>query len=374
MTKLLTLKKMKKKLVLLTLILVTLLLSGCGLFSKHEHEYRWFDGEDYKTAYQKCTICDEALDQSSLYQDPIYIRTQMLGDPDEGYLFYYEINVGSGKYNIGDEVEITISLKPDLPGYCKEGEFRIKIADSPYYEIVGDSEYVVSDFAKADFDLTKLLNFKFTIRPTSTCDLRERLNFKIKFNPTDYFEREAKYFTNNTIHYFYCDFSEEYFFTIGHIEYVIDSQGMLLGTRDNPPFYDSLNREYLAGAIDKDSYIDKFINYLAGGATIIYYDYNNAFHYLSGNIRAKITINDEYSHLIGQYHSSEEENLHEIARDLLKIMLDNNAISSEMYETELHHLESVELKSKIKPTPLYSLVPFDDYFRAHYFDFVVDVK
>jgi hypothetical protein len=55
-------------------------------------------------------------------------------------------------------------------------------------------------------------------------------------------------------------------------------------------------------------------------------------------------------------------------------MLDNNAISNKMYETELHHLESVELKSKIKPQPAYFLVPFADYFRAHYYDIVVDMN
>ena len=60
MTKLLTLKKMKKKLVLLTLILIALLLSGCGLFSKHEHDFYYSSDND--NHYLKCD-CGETKDR-----------------------------------------------------------------------------------------------------------------------------------------------------------------------------------------------------------------------------------------------------------------------------------------------------------------------
>ena len=222
---------MKKKLFLLTLILATLMLSGC----EHTHKYKWVvdkEATESETGltHKECEKCGAISDENTVISTfdckPVYEDWYVDGDMQpKPPLFDYQIYVEKNRYSYEQEFEIHINnIIPEF-SYANAllaGELSIRLEESPYYEIIGQNEYLVSEFNPTDVDR---LNFTFKIKATYPCDSPEYFVFKIKC-PYDKEMVEKKFPYPENVN---CNFDEEYFFTIKDLLYINDHNGMTIG-------------------------------------------------------------------------------------------------------------------------------------------------
>ena len=242
---------MKKKLVLLTLILAIITLVGCNKEHTHKfkqayddevhymeckcgeregdeylHQLEWVNAEDINTAKLQCSTCGWVYDFDKMFAKPVTAEPMSYGDmPGMPPVISYRISADSGKYNVGEEFEITLLLRVN-DNRILDGPFHVKLAESPYYEIIDKDEYVISDFIKANYSSNPEIEFKFKIKATSPCKTPDRFEFKIKCN-ADYKKYEGQYIKHPNSEG-YCDFSDEYFITVCDLVFLIDSKNIFI--------------------------------------------------------------------------------------------------------------------------------------------------
>ncbi len=388
-----------KGLVFVLVVLLCLALCGCELLHEHdyqmqfddtqhylkckcgeikettEHSYKWVDGENPETARLECAGCCHILDLESIYTAPLLITPYTYSGinyggrstPSVGPMIEYEIKVDSAKHNYNEEFDIILTLEMWNAYLFNDGPFHVKLMESPYYEIIGQDERIISDFGKDKRKETPVVDFKFTIKPTNPCNLPNNVEFKIKFEANQSeLKREASGYMGS-IRWYY-DLDDEYFFTINHLTFINDSEGMLLAQNANRAFYLSLNREYLSGTIDKDKYIDRLVEYIFNDTPYVDRSYET-FTYISKNVRAKLTLGIENGYLLDRYHSLTDENFTEgfteIIKEALKILLDNNLLSYEEYINELNYISEKGICRRGIDV-WYDNIPFADYVKNNY--------
>ena len=380
MTKLLTLKKMKNRLILLIILLTTLMLSGCGLSNKHEHDfyyssdndnhylkcdcgettdpekhdYKWVDESNREATRKECVTCGVVLNQDALYTDPIVLNLNSIyGNYIDGALMPlipYEIRVDSGRLDYNEEFDIHLNLKVGryYCGYIAEGPLYVKLEESPYYEVVGKSEYITPDFSNHEDRDTLSLDFKFTVKATAPTEIIEQFKFKIKFTPHESFWEEAPFLSLNE-HYFYCNTDEEYFFTVSALNFMIDSQGIIMGAWNPQLFYDSINREYLSGAIKSyDDYVTRIFTCITEDMPHLQMRpadaYNrNSCGYLSKNIIASFYLDESFDSMYDKYSSERQMDKKEAAKELMGILYSQGHINSDQYEEEIKYIDSQDV-------------------------------
>ena len=393
---------MKKLKILLSVVsvLLVMLLSSCVESKPHEHDfqmksdnlyhylececgekkgetyhhtYEWINGEDPTLASLECAECDWVYDYEKEFNKPVLVvpRGGGGGEPAMAPIMSYQISTEKGIYNIGEEFEITLSLNLNDSNLL-DGPFHVKLAKSPYYEIVGDDEYVIEDFCISDYRGKKdsIVDFKFKVRAIASSELPRPFEFKIKCNAK---HEELEYYRTNYIDVEgYYDSSEEYFITICDLRFIMNSGNILLSQKPFDLFFASINNKYASCEISKDEYIRKCTEYLYfGSAAIKRYD-SNRYSYYSKNIRAFFTLSDEYSYLDEYFNSNKPtdssfdpylEGYSITANVLLDILLEKDLISDAEYENEKKYInESGVTTAQYSRTIPDYIIPFYDYY------------
>lgn len=364
--------KIKLLIVVLTVILV-LALTGC----EHRHDYRWAFGDNLDLAFQYCAECLYIRDLEQTYSDPVDARSESIGgDVNIASPIYFVAEAASGIHNYGEE--FNISLDVTIPrGFNAGGPVYVRLAESPYFEIVGDSVQVVSDPG----DITKENKYQFTfrVRPISPTRLPESVNFQIKFIPTDECIQYLSYEPESG-DWWYYDPSEEYFYGYKKLTFMNDSLGMLICDNTIPYgttllFYDSINRELMNGYIDKDTYIDRAYEYsLKNSVNVIdkggYYKTGvGTFEYLSPNIRAEFRITKSYEQFHSLYTNQEnqQESRAELAKILVGILYKNAHITKEQYDNEIRMIEEKPIGANDYIS--YYYCPIKSYYQENRIDY-----
>ena len=366
---------MKKIKVILLAIVVLLCLAfcGCGLF-KHTHDYEWVNGEDYTKAYLRCEKCFVRFDPDKLYEEPVHIRGAKDGNFAPIAFVYYEIDVERGRFDYNEEFDISFRIGIDK-SYIEPGDFNIKLEESPYFEIVGDKEQSIS---VSEDTYNKYHTFRFRVKPTTPSNIVRAFDFKMKFNPTKYFIRIASESYADLPWYY--DPSDEYFYGTKQLSFISDSHGMFLedNFRGAYLFHNSINREYLAGVIDKDAYLDRAREYeFSTGTFRAFFEETSGelkgtvrCRYLSANMRAKFNfyIDGKYYEQIKYWKENDEDFRVKLANLLVGILYDKGYISSEEYKKEINYIS--EMQPNGAAYCLYpEMMPIAEYYKEHYYDY-----
>ena len=337
--------KTAKLFVLIILILCATALVGC--IDLHTHNYSWVFGENPDLAFEICSSCLHIRNVEEEYDSPVSIELENISGT---YLYpvQVQINIDSGSYDYNDEIEITVLIDQffDHNQYYLGGELRVKIAESEYYEIVGQDEYIVDNFS------TDIVNgncaFKFIIKVTKPCNLLQKIVFNIKIPITDSYYAGTEGLRTGPE--WSCSKNEEYNFSVYSLGFMADSKGVILGKwyYDRRLFFDSVNREYLSGELSKDNYIDRIYEFYYNDSFRVDIHYVNDsankpyFEYSSKNIRAElyITSNRDYLISLAEEQDNREESRTKLAKLLLKTLYDGRLISEDEYENEIKYIET----------------------------------
>ena len=125
-------------------------------------------------------------------------------------------------------------------------------------------------------------------------------------------------------------------------------------------FYDSINREYKNGTLDKDSYIDRLYEYNLNDSVNLEVSYVNNktsqpyFKYSSKNIRAEFYLKDDLEYLISLFDDRTEEPSDILSKKLINILYENGYITEEEYKNEIKYIEN-------KPTSRRSYIIYDQF-------------
>lgn len=285
-------------------------------------------------------------------------------DPEILDTYCFSITTNETSYNYGDEIEITTAIQFTYV-WADEGVFTVFLEESPYFEIIGEKEYVFENIKQEDYCCLKGTNkiiTKFKIKIEEPCYAMNYFNIMADYKPTN----------NSSI-----------------IEYrgatplkrtccILDSQGIIV--HQTPYSYDhgedgvhgtnytkstvrelgendliaaSLNREYLAGASIEDL-IDRYVEFTYVGmekpvaSVYKYYSYNSdkrhSVSYVSSGLRFKIYLPadheylDMYDDVIDKNGKNHAKSDKKYAEMILRLALDNNVITEKEYNAEIERI------------------------------------
>ncbi len=364
-------KKMKC-LVLTLVMMLCLALCSCEWF--HTHDYDWVNGEDYQKAYLRCKTCYMPFDPDKLYDEPVKVEGSIGGDLTFTSLIYYEIYVDSGHFDYGEEFDITLKIEIRR-NYIELGEFSVMLSESPYFEFVGDNEQSI---LISEEDYNQFREFKFRIKVTDHCRVPQDFEFRLKFNDNKYFKRDAAVDWGQLPWYYLPD--EEYFYGFKHLSFINDSHGIFIedSTRRAYLFHNSINREYLAGLLDKDTYIDRVREYVfSNGTYTIALDENTheiestvRCRYLSPNFRAKFNLLMEGNiyRILKDYEDNYENGEALCANMLVDMLYAKGYISYDEYLNELEYIYNAKPNlSRFSAYP--EMMPIAEYYEEHFYDY-----
>ena len=392
---------MKKLKILLSVVsvLLVMLLSSCVESKPHEHDfqmksdnlyhylececgekkgetyhhtYEWINGEDPTLASLECAECDWVYDYEKEFNKPVLVvpRGGGGGEPAMAPIMSYQISTEKGIYNIGEEFEITLSLNLNDSNLL-DGPFHVKLAKSPYYEIVGDDEYVIEDFCASDYRGKKdsIVDFKFKVRAIAPSDLPHSFEFKIKCNANQqHFEYYTVYKDKRLGIPYYSDFSEDYFITILAMSFRTSEKDIIIGENSNKFFFDSMNRQYISSNLSKEDYVKRYYERATlDMPSIICFDSEDKYNrdcisYVSKNIRARLYLTNSFDLLSKKYEKNNATSDKEIALEVIEILFSNNILTKSQYESEKAYISSsavgrVELICSIREYQ--ELIPFE---------------
>ena len=384
---------MKNRLILLVILIFTISLIGCNKEHTHKfkqayddevhymeckcgeredgeylHQLEWVNAEDINTATLQCSTCGWVYDFDKMFAKPVTAEPMSYGDmPSIRPVISYRISAGSGKYDVGEEIEITLLLRVN-DNRILDGSFHVKLAESPYYEIVDKNEHIIPDFCISDYAQNPEIEFKFKIKATAPCDIPSRFEFKIKFN-ANHEKYEGQYIKSSNSEGYY-DNSEEYFITVRDLCFVTNSENIFISKNVQDIFYSTTNHEYINGTITKDEYIARVTEYLYyGSAAVKRYD-DNHYSYYSKNIRAFFTLGEDYEYLSSCFDNNNSDDPYfegylSAANDLLDILLENNLVSNAEYEIEKTYLSENGVRNARNSRYLVeNLIPFYSDYEA----------
>ena len=354
-----------------TVILVTF--SGCMHTHDHDwiaYDFEWVNGDDYQKAYMRCKTCFMRFDPNSFYEDSLTVVSYAEGVPLYGSKIWYVINVDKGKYDYNEEFDISLKITLNRR-HVEQGYFYIRLSESPYYEIVGDKEQSVW-FSSEEFQETYTINFR--VKAIEQTDFTQRFDFKMKFNKTKAFEKEAEEDYCGKLWYY--DPSDEYFYGTKQLAFMNDAGGMYLEDARRCPylFQNSLNREYLAGKIDKDAYVKTMreYEYSDGVYTSVMLENSGEYEgtvkciYGSPTMRVKYNLlrDGEYYSQIKNWFENGEDCHEKLAKLLVGILYEYEYISLEEYQREIKYISEMKANGELEGVS-FVLIPIQGYYEEH---------
>lgn len=308
--------------------------------------------------------------------------------------FDYKIDLDKNVCNYDEEINATVYIFPG--GFCpgteimEDGYFEIKIEESENYEIIGDKTasipYKVDVFLKTGYK--DPLTAQFTIKPKKISYLAEAINIFLKFDYKQ--EYHEKYFGVEKGAEFqetfkrWIDISNEYFYKIPDLYYVINENGLRCDVDDINVnrdvkvelMFTCLAEAYLSDYITKEQYFSYFIEFIQDDKplTAVYpsdingTDYYKVVYY-SKNIRALFYLNSEKYEIVKDVPFSERS---KIAKFVIDLLYEENKIDEETYLNELQYLSENGLIQRIWDYDLFKYVPFIDHtFSEKWYHYII---
>lgn len=324
------------------------------------HEFEWKDISSYETAYRECYLCGYREYQKDFYKNRVQSVSSHSGDPGTSSPIGFVVEAESGMYGYGEVFSIALELT--IPRvYVADGFIYVKLAESPYFEIIGDGVQKANKTDEGTSENKYQLTFK--IKPTNPCHLLQGFDFKIKFNPTDEAIEDMSEEGNGEWGWYY-DSSAEYFYGFKEMQFINDSKGMLISDWDRRLFYDSINRELLSGVIDRDTYIDRLVEFNTLDSVLIQTTSGNTLRYISKKLRAEIIVGEEYNHFF------DYDNFSDIRQDvfdkIFDTLLSNGLITHEQYEAEQEYISERGFCQKAQNT-YYEFIPIAEYYKENFY-------
>ena len=272
-------------------------------------------------------------------------------------------------YAYDEEILVRLDLTKEkhlLNPMITSGNLHIKIDESPYYDIVGESEIKVNDYYKNEFHDSH--SYIFKIKVSDHISIPQAVNIRLKF------DLDKSYKCEELPNY---DGSNEYFFLISGTMLIADSQGVII-TQESKGFSlgsaeqnslrllnESINREYNGGYATADDCIDRLVEYHYGNKVYIKESVGDGhleYEYISPRLRAKVYCD------FGELGNLGEENGAErIALTILDALYKGGMITESEYLAEKAFIS--DHGSEINPgfTPISDIwnkemVPIDDSF------------
>lgn len=308
----------------------------------------------------------------------VVVQTPSETDP----VLIYSISTNKDTYLYGEEFEINVLMcqNPDKSWCVAEGDLRIKIMENECYEVIGDKEYIISNFNSSSYHGTKEepypIHVTFKIKPLKENFTIGLIEFGIKFSYNEKIEdiiKENFEIEPNSNQWWY-DFEQEYFLIISGLFHINDAMGIVLSNNEIDLLYKSLNREFNNNYIDKKEYMNKLVDYLLIDEICIRREIkDSAVYYFSRNTKFKVQFDNENDDIYIKLSNLLQENQNiDAAKMLVDLALDNELISQELYNIEIHNIIDSTIWRKFK----YSHVPylnnqyiiFNDY-KDYLFDF-----
>ena len=326
------------------------------------HSFVWGDTSSFDTAFRVCNKCGYKEYQKDLNKSPVESVSSIDGDPGEICPIYFKAEVDSGIYGYGDEFEIRLAVT--IPNsYFGGGSLFVKLEESPYFEVIGDGEYEVNNFFLSATG-SQTHSFIFKLKATNPSAVPEAFDFKIKFKPTDECINSIQHYSKDGMWYY--DPDSEYFFGFRQLMFMSDSVGIIVSDWSQKLFYDSINREFLSGIIDRDTYIDRLVEYNTEDRVYVNPTGQNLVQYMSKNIRAEVKLGEEYSHFF-DLGTDFEGICRIVAETVLEILRENGLITSEQYEAEKSYISEKGYCYGLKYT-YYELIPIEEYVKNNFYN------
>lgn len=370
-------KKIKLLLVMFVVTIILATLSGCNHTHDHDwvaYNFEWVNGDDYQEGYMRCKECLMRFDPNKLYEESLELNSYIGVDMAYGSKVDYVLNLEKGRYDYNEEFDISLKIVLQK-GRVEQGYFYIRLSESPYYEIIGEKEQSVW-FSGEEYQETYTI--KFRVKAIEKTNFPQRFDFKMKFNANKHFDQEAQEDYLGDLWYY--NPSDEYFYGTKQLAFINDELGMYLedAQRCSYLFQNSINREYLAGKLDKDAYCKRMreYNYSNGVYTSVMYENSGEYEgmvkclYGSPNILAKFHLlkNAEYYHQIKDWLDNYEDGYEKMAKLLVGILYKDGYISLDDYMRELEYISEMEANGDLEGE--YStLIPIEKYYKDHYYDY-----
>ncbi|MDE7385193.1 MAG: hypothetical protein K2M84_05500 [Anaeroplasmataceae bacterium] len=330
------------------------------------------------------------------------------GVPSMPYItpFVYYVDIEKKSYSYDEEFIIRYRLRKADKECISEGDLNIKII-SEYFEFLSPTEYTFKDIHSDTYewpknelgqyivsnDYTYPIDLEIKAKALKETPSFDSIVFTLEYNMPD--EIKDKISSSETltseISPIKGEFTEDYKL-IQRIYFINDELGVLfadynrtiilldpstkeIGYYNVEPglWYASLNRLYSKKVIDKKKYMRKLIHYYNPQGVLYsieswtegkYKRYKA--EYISENIRVSFRLKETFEYL-------EEKKGSALAKELVKILYEQNKITLEEYNNEIMLIEEDKYSGK-GIGRLYSydyLIPFSNY-EKYIFDFKID--
>lgn len=314
--------------------------------------------------------------------------------------YCFSIVTNSTSYNYGDEIEITATIQFTYV-WADEGVFTVFLEESPYFEIIGEKEYVFENIKQEDYCCHKGTNkiiTKFKIRIEEPgyamnyfnimADYKPRNNSSIIENPETTTLKSTYCILDSQgiiVHQTPCSYEHDE--DGSHGTDITKSKIKDLG--ENDLIAASLNREYLAG-VSVEDLIDRYVEFTYVGkqkpvASVYRYyspnsDKRHSISYVSSGLRFKIYLPADHEYLdiyddeIGKNESRSDKKYAEM---ILRLALDNKVITDEEYDAEIKRVYDDSRYITVDygtPKMLPGNLIFDDPRGDDYFNYVFSME
>ena len=280
--------------------------------------------------------------------------------------FQYRITTEKTTYSYDEELEITLEIGFDsfsLPASIGD-YFHAKIEESEFYEILGQQEYILKDFDYYDYcgktESKYPIVYKYKIRPVKESFGLSRINFAFKFN-SEYYKGQQEW-NSHILTYgnWWFDFSNEYFFHIRGMYFINNKDNIELSVDFSNLVKNNLLADYNNGLVDKETYMDRYINSVVNIDGIAISQSFGEVEYYSENVTIYLKFKDQENEVYLTIKKLiEERKLKEASKIIFETAFKYGDITQEVYEKEMTKMEQKEIRVILYIDS--ELMPFNDY-------------
>jgi hypothetical protein len=287
----------------------------------------------------------------------------------------FEFSLSAVECAFGETFTVTLSIRP-TGSEVRNGPLTVTIGESEYFEIIGESQYIVEDYAPRtegspyDYGGEKYVQaFTFTVKPIAEAPYIDSLNFYVDFSlseVSEWFEKDQRPYSKDTDGHTACY----------RVLFMTDSQGVMLAPNaydardlslvyhDKVAAYDLFNkvmdRRYANGEVTLYEYVAMYRLRSVSGAVNIDAVFEDGalkrINYTSYCFTAQIEISeefllsDDYLVLIDLLRRNDTESQVACAKMVIDMVRDATELSDERYEAALAVLENKKITKKVLST------------------------
>ncbi len=287
----------------------------------------------------------------------------------------FEFSLSAVECAFGETFTVTLSIRP-TGSEVRNGPLTVTIGESEYFEIIGENQYIVEDYAPRtegspyDYGGEKYVQaFTFTLKPIAEAPYIDSLNFYVDFSlseVSEWFEKDQRPYSKDTDGHTACY----------RVLFMTDSQGVMLAPNaydardlslvyhDKVAAYDLFNkvmdRRYANGEVTLYEYVAMYRLRSVSGAVNIDAVFEEGalkrINYTSYKLSAQIEISeeflmsDEYLKFFDLFRRNDTESQVACAKMVIDMVRDATELSDERYEAALAVLENKKITKKVLST------------------------